>query len=1344
MGITSKYDQLNSIPEITSECNIEAIEDIEYTCQITAIDNDPEDTLAFSLQQKPDGMEISDAGLITWTPNDAQAITQKHGIITHVSDSKHTVSYEHVINVERVNDPHKIITDCDDFATEDQEYSCQIKIFDEEEDAIISTFAIGDAPEGMEISKTGLITWTPVDSQTGNNLIKILVADAQGVTNKQFVIFVEPVNDAPKFLSTCEIEAIENVAYSCDLLVEDEEGDELEFKILEGPGEIIDDQFSFLAKTDLDAGEHFVKFQVSDGEKTDVYEFTLNVAAVNDAPKFYTERVLTNATEDVYYLFPLSAEDEENNEFIFSLEGQPNGMNISPDTGEITWTPEDTDAHVGDVWEKIHTFKVKITEVATILPLETSKEFDLKVIRTNKAPEFNTSVILTDATENVEYTFNSLKTYVEDQENDEFKFYKEQGPDDLEVDPDDGTLSWNKPEDADAYTQGNPAQKTYPIIISIEETKENGLSTTANLSLTVKRINNAPEIIGHNCKPVTYVMSSYYCTIEINDEESSLSDSELTYSLDGAPDLMTFDDGNIEYNASSEHFGSYTFTVKVTDNFIETIHEVESTFTIDLNVLNNPAYGYAMLGYRLKGKQFLNSVIHGKVGQISTDHNLQEDSSSSKAIFYDNIVLNSKFSLDFIPDYAPPQIKLRDNAEIIENAPEGALPTEWPAILDSDSTEPAIDSSILTLAENSEGEITGGRKWIIPTGTQFDPESEPVESIDYDDVNGHAILMGWQDSDEDDDINDDYFTDLEYGEMGCLNISGTLNDSSPTSTVDGVIVIDGDLIIRGEICGKGAIYVKRNIYIVDNLTYNNSPDEPFINGDEINFAGWESVKTAEKENGDSYDKLELYAGGNILFGNIALYNAGYHHLKTWLNHNASGVIPAYDDILDEPYQRIYDRYADRFCGGIHSDCNLLKPLSEYQLLKRELECSLFTEERTYSTDGTDIIGDCVLGGALRFRAFNPLDPMWPTCDTEAELPSCNPKGLYAFDGEHGERSTTINSFAGFDDHETSYASNGFDYDGDGLDSHRENTKPEGGSFFDNILFDKEIVVETAGLFPLGSQLSTCTSTGNITDDFCFDDSGWIHASIFSELAGFGDKYPGYVNCDYDDPANPDTESVLYRIRYNANDLLRPEETYLPQDNECFGVGNEDYCEEGASLCKYPIPTEEEKALLYCWIETCAQLGSYFTVRCNDDDVPPLQKPGKASKVYSLLYAEGAVTGYKKGNARFYDENGKTCAYTCPGSDNKKYEITCLNCTDSENKNGHFGFMDDDNDGLTFYGAILARDIDVYVDYGGWYVMYDDRNAIDLDDDGHIDVIFGGDDCDDTDDQIPSAIPCPDK
>ncbi|MBM3199859.1 hypothetical protein FJZ53_02890, partial [Candidatus Woesearchaeota archaeon] len=72
-----------SITDCTDEPD--AVEDGEYTCTVTATDED-DTTLTFSLVSPPAGMAISATGAITWTPDDEQI--GSHTITVKVEDDE--------------------------------------------------------------------------------------------------------------------------------------------------------------------------------------------------------------------------------------------------------------------------------------------------------------------------------------------------------------------------------------------------------------------------------------------------------------------------------------------------------------------------------------------------------------------------------------------------------------------------------------------------------------------------------------------------------------------------------------------------------------------------------------------------------------------------------------------------------------------------------------------------------------------------------------------------------------------------------------------------------------------------------------------------------------------------------------------------------------------------------------------------------------------------------------------------------------------------------------------------------------------------------------------------------
>lgn len=191
----------NDTPTITSTPVQTAIEDQAYTYDVEATDPNSGDVLTYSLTTKPDGMTINSAtGVITWTPNQADATAGTRNVAVKVEDNGSPVksaTQSFLITITAVNDaPVLTISDCisETNAVEDVEYTCTVTATDEDDTAL--TFSLVSPPEGMAISTTGVITWTPNDEQIGSHTITVKVEDNEIPTKasdqEQFTVFVRP------------------------------------------------------------------------------------------------------------------------------------------------------------------------------------------------------------------------------------------------------------------------------------------------------------------------------------------------------------------------------------------------------------------------------------------------------------------------------------------------------------------------------------------------------------------------------------------------------------------------------------------------------------------------------------------------------------------------------------------------------------------------------------------------------------------------------------------------------------------------------------------------------------------------------------------------------------------------------------------------------------------------------------------------------------------------------------------------------------------------------------------------------------------------------------------------
>ena len=104
---------INDGPIIISQPDLVATEDILYSYQVIA--NDPEDDeLSYELDSYPDGMQIDDSGLITWTPIEGQLTSRPIVLVVFDGGEDGVLPFTQTftIIVEPVNDRPEITQTC--------------------------------------------------------------------------------------------------------------------------------------------------------------------------------------------------------------------------------------------------------------------------------------------------------------------------------------------------------------------------------------------------------------------------------------------------------------------------------------------------------------------------------------------------------------------------------------------------------------------------------------------------------------------------------------------------------------------------------------------------------------------------------------------------------------------------------------------------------------------------------------------------------------------------------------------------------------------------------------------------------------------------------------------------------------------------------------------------------------------------------------------------------------------------------------------------------------------------------------------------------------------------------
>lgn len=166
-------------PEIKSQPKTDAVQDEIYNYALNVFDWN-QDNITYFLSQKPSGMSVDNAGLITWIPNSSQIGNSYVKII--VSDREFNTTQNFTINVQNVNDPPKILSEPKTTVRYSDGYEYYVNTTDPDNDQV--TIALTQGPSGMLINN-GALSWTMSAADIGLHEIKITASDTHNATTTQ-------------------------------------------------------------------------------------------------------------------------------------------------------------------------------------------------------------------------------------------------------------------------------------------------------------------------------------------------------------------------------------------------------------------------------------------------------------------------------------------------------------------------------------------------------------------------------------------------------------------------------------------------------------------------------------------------------------------------------------------------------------------------------------------------------------------------------------------------------------------------------------------------------------------------------------------------------------------------------------------------------------------------------------------------------------------------------------------------------------------------------------------------------------------------------------------------------
>jgi hypothetical protein len=189
-------------------------------------------------------------------------------------------------------------------------------------------------------------TWVPALQDTGKYLVGVESFFPGGSARHYFPLRVRAANARPRFTTTPPDSTIEDTEFVYAIGAVDDDGHSLSWSVDNGPDSLTVDDTGTVRWTprQADVGTANVVIAVVDSiGASNTQAFTLTVVNTNDAP-VVTGLADTTIVEDVAFVLPLSATDEDPADSIFTF-----GLVAGPDSaavdslGRFLWTPRQVD-----------------------------------------------------------------------------------------------------------------------------------------------------------------------------------------------------------------------------------------------------------------------------------------------------------------------------------------------------------------------------------------------------------------------------------------------------------------------------------------------------------------------------------------------------------------------------------------------------------------------------------------------------------------------------------------------------------------------------------------------------------------------------------------------------------------------------------------------------------------------------------------------------------------------------------------------------------------------------------------------------------------------------------------
>ncbi|MEH1860368.1 MAG: putative Ig domain-containing protein [Nostoc sp.] len=475
---------------------------------------------------------------------------------------------------------------------------------------------------------TKTFSGTPLNENVGSLNIKVTATDtALAKVSDVFVLTVKNTNDLPEvFQAIADKEATEDTGFNFTIpdntFKDVDAGDTLTYTATLENGNSLPSWLSFNTATktfsgtplNANVGSLNIKVTATDtalAQANDV--FLLTVQNVNDLPEVGNEIADPETTEDTVFNFTFSEDTfididaGDNLTYTATLENGnplPTWLNFNANTKTFSGTPLNAD---------VGSLNIKVTATDPALA-EVSDVFVLTVKNANDAPEVMNEIANQEATEDTVFNFTfSEDTFIDIDAGDSLTYTATLKNGDL-------LPSWLSFNAATKTLSGTPLNADVSNLnIKVTARDIFGVEVSDDFALTVKNINDAPEVVEAIANLKVVINTQFNFTIPENTFIDIDAGDSLTYTAtlengDPLPSWLTFNSATHNFSGTPtvENLGNQNIKVtvkdlsgdEVSDVFVLTVAKFNSAPIVDRAIADQKATAKTTFNFTIPENTF--------------------------------------------------------------------------------------------------------------------------------------------------------------------------------------------------------------------------------------------------------------------------------------------------------------------------------------------------------------------------------------------------------------------------------------------------------------------------------------------------------------------------------------------------------------------------------------------------------------------------------------------------------------------------------------------------------------------------------------------------------------------